>query len=100
MTRYTVSIQNLYETFGERLTYGRITTEENGSDDFYYDFYNPDGELACCDGETVEILNKENGVFTLQSDCAPEEVKFSLTEDEFNVAVIGGLLCNEQKDVV
>lgn len=88
MTRYTVSIQNLYETFGENLTYGRITTEENGSGDFYYDFYNRDGSLACCDGETVEILKKENGVYTLQSDCALEDAPFALTEDELNIAVI------------
>lgn len=89
MTSYTVSIQNLYEKFGEKLTYGYITTEEGDRGDFYYDFYNRDGELACCDGETVEILSKENGVYTLRSDCALEDTLFALTEDELNIAVIG-----------
>lgn len=88
MTRYTLSIQSLYETFGEKLTYGYITTEQDDRGGFYYDFHNRYGKLACCDGETVEILGKENGVYTLLSDCSLEEDTFCLTEDELNYAVI------------
>ncbi len=88
MERYTLSIQSLYETFGENLEYGYITTEKAEKGDFYYDFHNRDGNLACCDGESVEILSKKDGVYTLLSDCALEECPFSLTEDELNVAVV------------
>lgn len=88
MTSYSLSIQRLYETFGEKLAFGYITVEKCEGKDHYYDFHNRDGNLACCDGETAEILNKKDGVYTLHSDCALEDVPFSLTEDELNIAVI------------
>lgn len=88
MTRFTLSIQNLYETLGNKLTYGSVTSEEYEDGAFYYDFYNSDGRLACCDGETVKIIRQENGVYTLQSDCATDNITFDLTADELNIATV------------
>lgn len=92
MANYTISIQNLYEKFGEKLSHGYITTEENGSGGHYYDFHNRDGNLACCDGETVAVLSKENGVYKLLSDCALEEVPFTLNAEEFGIAAVSRVI--------
>lgn len=87
MAHYTLSIKDLYDKFGNNLTHGYITTEEAENGDFYYDFYNREGRLGCCDGETVKILS-DDGAYVLQSDNAPEGVTFTLSEEEFNVAVV------------
>lgn len=96
MTSYSLSIQSLYETFGEKLTFGYITIEKCDGKDHYFDFHNRDGNLACCDGETIQILRKENGIYTLMSECSLEEVPFELTEDELNIAVISKIPFGEE----
>lgn len=43
-----ISVEALYEKYGERLWKCRIEADET-----YYDLYNSSNELACCDGETA-----------------------------------------------
>lgn len=78
-----LSIEGLYKAFGENLSFGKIRAIED-KDGSYFDFYNRDGELACCDGEIVVIVSCNDHIYTLQND----DMKFKLTKQEFITALI------------
>lgn len=81
-----ISVQALYNQFGEKLYQGRIERNEQIGC-CYYDLYNTDGTLACMDGEQVFVNSIDDGKYTLESVDGGESVKFTLTKEEMSVAV-------------
>lgn len=83
--RVTVSVHALYDS-GIPLEYGRIEVE---TDDKwrYYDIYNEDGELACCDGEECMIEQVGAVLITLVNGYGESTVRLTLTRPEAEIAL-------------
>lgn len=79
-----ISVQALYEAFGENLRLNTITTEDDG----YYDLYNEHGELACMDGEEVSITQEGSDLTSFVNNNGEYSVYFALTHKEAIIAVI------------
>ena len=82
MNSVTLSISELYRYCG------KFPCSHNTfvSDDGYFDLYNNDGELCCMDGEDVEVVGHNDGIWTLKNTHGDNDVYFSLTDAEFEVA--------------
>ncbi len=83
-----ISVMALYEKFGENLTHGRIrkTVESEGE---YYDLIVEGWKIATCDGEVNEVIDYEDGVFTLKNNEGEfGEITFKLTKEEMEVAFL------------
>lgn len=81
-----ISVKALYDMYGPNLTLGTIKKHKSNGET-YYDLYNEDGELACCDGE--EWPMEENGgylVTFLTDGPDGSAVRFTLTQEELGVA--------------
>lgn len=83
----TVSVKTLYDD-GVPLEYGSIIPDydENGKL-MYYDLYNEDGELACCDGETCRIEQVGVALITLVNNDGESTVRLTLTRPEAEIAL-------------
>lgn len=81
-----ISVKTLYEQYGDTLTMGFIEKwKEDGKT--YYDLYNSDGVLACCDGEEWPVEEEGEDLVTFRAkDADGEPVRFSLTQEELGVA--------------
>ncbi|MBP0985312.1 MAG: hypothetical protein J6A19_16490 [Oscillospiraceae bacterium] len=69
-----ISVEALYEKYGERLWKCRIEADET-----YYDLYNSSNELACCDGETAVIDRVTNDSITFVNTEGGTPKSFTLT---------------------
>ena len=82
-----ISIQALYEKFGNKLTYTIIDKTGEGEHQ-YFDIYNLyDDMIACCDGECVQIIEENENVITFLNTDADKDIKFELSRKEFETAV-------------
>lgn len=81
-----ISVQALYEIFGENLRLNTISTEDDG----FYDLYNEHGELACMDGEEVSITEKGDTYISFVNNSGEYSVYFALSHEEAKIAIIGG----------
>lgn len=79
-----ISVQNLYETFGDNLRLNTISTEDDG----YFDLYNEHGELACMDGEEVNITETGDTYISFVNNNGEYSVYFALTHEEAKIAII------------
>ena len=83
MKEVGISVETLYNEYGNILTYGTIRTEE----DNYYDLITNDGDLACMDGEICHVMyNNEDDVILINEE-GEENFTFRLTKEEFGIAV-------------
>ena len=83
MTNITVDLEKLYNIFNGNLTYGTIEcTYQQENDTSYYDLYNEKG-LACCDGETCEIVELTQDKVLLKNTEGEQEVLFKLSKLEY-----------------
>ena len=87
MKTVCISIQALYEKFGNKLTYTTIDKTGEGEHQ-YFDIYNLyDDMIACCDGECVQIIEENENVITFLNTDAEKDIKFELSREEFETAV-------------
>lgn len=84
-TTVCISVQALYEAFGENLQLNTIAAEDDG----YYDLYNEHGELACMDGEEVSITQTGDVYISFVNSNGEYSVYFGLTHEEAKIAIIG-----------
>ena len=96
----TVSLKQLYEHYardGKEFShvgdnnvltdFGRIRhTDEDGND--YYDLFNEEGVLACCDGETVTLKESKDGKNYLINEQDEYPTRFILSDEEFGIATM------------
>lgn len=96
----TVSLKQLYEHYardGKEFShvgdnnvltdFGRIRhTGEDGND--YYDLFNEEGILACCDGETVTLKESKDGKNYLINEQDEYPTRFILSDEEFGIATM------------
>lgn len=96
----TVSLKQLYEHYardGKEFShvgdnnvltdFGRIRhTGEDGND--YYDLFNEEGVLACCDGETVTLKESKDGKNYLINEEDEYPTRFILSDEEFGIATM------------
>jgi len=96
----TVSLKQLYEHYardGKEFShvgdnnvltdFGRIRhTGEDGND--YYDLFNEEGVLACCDGETVTLKESKDGKNYLINEQDEYPTRFILSDEEFGIATM------------
>ena len=86
---YTLSIEKLFKEFGERLKNTKVEhvpSKTGGFWDEYFNLYNPKEELACMDGETVQVIKDEGNILTLMNSTGMGDIEFELTETEFKIA--------------
>lgn len=84
-----ISVQALYEKYGEQLTNVKIdyiSKGEENPDCDYYDLYDRYGQLVCMDGEVCEVVSHENGVWTLINSDGEYDIEFELTDEEMEIA--------------
>lgn len=83
----TISVKALYDS-GIPLEYGSIVLDhDENRKPMYYDLYNEDGELACCDGETCRIEQVGVDLITLVNNDGESTVYLTLTRPEAEIAV-------------
>lgn len=86
---YSLSVKNLAQAYPDgKLFTGQIETTHSGGKT-YYDLYNHKNELACMDGETVELVELKSPmpmVLVLENKNGEEPVRFMLTPNEFSLA--------------
>lgn len=78
-----LSVKTLYENNAD-LSYGMIVPDYEEGTIKYYDLYNEDGELACCDGE--EVIIEQVGEVLITFRCS-DSVYLTLTKDEADIAI-------------
>lgn len=86
---YTLNIERLFKEIGNNLKYAKIEHTPSETGDFwdeYFDLYNQNGELACMDGETVQVVKDNGNLLTLMNSTGMGDVEFDLTETEFKTA--------------
>lgn len=88
ITTVCISVENLYNMYGKDLYLNTIATEHSNSCT-YYDLYNEHGELACLDGEEVNVVQKGNGLISFVNCNGEYDVYFALTLKEAEKAIIG-----------
>lgn len=76
--KVAISVKSIYEEFGAILTYGVISVDSHG----FYDYYSKQ-QLACCDGEEVELISMEKDHALLF--CELDGIFFKLSLEEFFV---------------
>lgn len=86
-----IGVSNLYEAHPNGvLTYTDIEYEADrnidGELEEYYDLRTKDGDLVCMDGESCNVLSKQDGVVTLLNTEGEVDMTFRLTEEEFKIA--------------
>ena len=78
-----LSISSLYRIFGNHLSFCSIEhTYEDGQE--YFDLYDQNGFLVCCDGEICQVVSSGVSEVTLKSS---DDKFFILTKEEFDGAV-------------
>ena len=95
-TNVSVSLKQIYDYYankGEVLldNYGKthfvktvFGSIRHNLDEEYYDLYSKEGELLCCDGETVSFEGEaQSGNLIFKNN----DVSFSLSKDEFELAI-------------
>lgn len=70
----------------ENLRLNTISTEDDG----YYYLYNEHGELACMDGEEVNITEIGDIYISFINNNGEYSVYFALTRKEAEIGIIGG----------
>lgn len=81
-----ISVKALYDMYGPNLTLGTIKKRKSNGET-YYDLYNEDGDLACCDGEEWPIEEDSGVLVTFLADGSDGgAVRFALTHEELGVA--------------
>ena len=96
--KVTVDIYSLYEKYREsedhtyaNLPCGHITYTEHvhtdGSVSTYYDLYQNE-ELVCMDGETCEVVYKDDKSVILLNSDGEDEKQFKLSREEFDIACV------------
>lgn len=87
MKEVCISLESLYNELGGDLTYGTIKKSyQEETDTEYYDFYNNKHELACMDGEVVNIEVKERDYYVLLNTNGEVDTDFILSKEEFGIA--------------
>lgn len=87
-----ISLKTLYETGYRNLKFDRSirhTTEDNQD---YFNIVSQEGITILCDGEEVEILNKDNDSVLVKNQESGCIIRFSL--EEFGIATFRPL-CNQ-----
>lgn len=78
---------NIYRYPDGGPAYGHIEINFNGlGDEPYYDLYNPDGYIACMDGEVCEVTGIEDDKVFFVNKAGDYPVEFVLTQEEAGVA--------------
>lgn len=80
METVTVSLETLYNKFGEDLCYNEIEKEVDG-DIEYFDLY--ENGLVCMDGETCSVDFKDENKISLINHDGEVDRHFSLSIEEF-----------------
>lgn len=86
-----ISIEGLYNKYGENLCYGGIVYTQKGvnnEDCSYYDLYNGFGVLDCMDGEVCKIIGIDDEKYVLLNENGEEDRIFYLSIEEFEVATV------------
>lgn len=80
-----ISVNTLYEKYGDHLTYCAISTE-NDDEKVWYDLVDKRNRgILCMDGESCEVLLENENIVVLQNDG----ITFCLTKEEYSVAAFG-----------
>lgn len=85
MKETCISVKNLYEKFGGRLSFATIEKSKDG-DNEWFDLINDNGVIACMDGETARVIKNINNVVTFLNVEGEQNVKFQLTRQECEYA--------------
>ena len=87
-----ISVQALYNTYGENLSCCGIDNNSRESSINYYDLYNGFGKLVCMDGEEciIDDIDNKNETVTLINECGEETTTFCLSFEEYGTAVFNG----------
>lgn len=80
MENVTISLETLYNKFGEDLCYNEIEKEVDG-DTEYFDLY--ENGLVCMDGETCRVDFKNDDKVVLINFDGEVDRYFSLSAEEF-----------------
>lgn len=80
METVTISLETLYNKFGEDLCYNEIEKEVDG-DTEYFDLY--ENGLVCMDGETCSVGFRNDDKVTLINSDGEVDKYFSLSTEEF-----------------
>lgn len=84
-----ISLADLYNKFGEKLTYGTIEKSyQEETDTEYFDFYNNKHGLSCMDGEVVYIEYLDDNIVELINKDGEIDTSFKLSKEEFEIANI------------
>lgn len=85
--RVCVSIKELYDR-EEVLSFGNIVPDfDEFGDKQYYDLYNEEGILACCDGEACIIKEVTENYLVLMNSEGESSVLFKLTTEEADKSI-------------
>ena len=80
-----VSVQALYNEYGEDLTYNEIEVSDSTTHGKYYDLY-ADSGLVCMDGEECEVIARTNNSILLANRNGEVDTHFELSSEEFERA--------------
>jgi len=79
----SINVEQLNFSFGNKLSYGTIET-----DDDYFDLYNTDGNIACMNGEECVIEQVGEVLITLVNQNGEGDIHFTLTRSEADAAIV------------
>ena len=79
-----LSIERLYEKYGESLTHCTISTKDEG----YFDLRTIEAGIVCMDGEECEVLKDDEFGITLINRDGEADCEFKLTKEEFEIAYL------------
>lgn len=81
-----ISVKSLYESNLATLFCDIVPDYDDGKLKFY-DLYNDDGVLACCDGEECVIEQVGSEILTLINSNGEGTIYFNLTFEEADIAL-------------
>lgn len=84
--RVSLSIQTLYEHFGERLKCGNYIQRTVDGDNTYFDLRTDAQGIVCCDGEEVLVNSITGNHICCLNDSGEDNAVFELTKEEFGIA--------------
>lgn len=87
-----ISVQALYNKYGENLCYCGIDCNNREDSVNYCDLYNGFGKLVCMDGEEciIDDIDDKNEIITLMNEHGDEAAVFQLSFEEYRTAVFNG----------
>ncbi len=83
MKEHCISVKELFEKYGNHLTYCEISTEDDDERSYYDLVDKRDHGILCMDGESCEVLQEGKDLVVLFNDG----LTFCLTQEEYAVAV-------------